>query len=137
MMKRLLKYLVGNNLLNVPKYSNSSTQHRRTPNLNASVYIMSINWYIRSNYEMWQHIVTTEWVGARYRCNVQQYLLILIYTYGTDSLNDAKMREEVKHQIAGEEHWDTVSFYVASMSWSIFGRLIKSLKGQHFIIFLA
>ena len=39
-------------------------------------------------------------------------------------LNDAKMREEVEYKIEGEELWDSVSFYVASMSWSIFGRLI-------------
>ena len=39
-------------------------------------------------------------------------------------LNDAKMREEVKYLIEGEEHWDSVSFYTASMRWSIFGRLI-------------
>ena len=26
-------------------------------------------------------------------------------------LNDAKMREEVKYLIEGEEHWDSVSFY--------------------------
>ena len=70
-------------LLNVQKYSNSLTQHRKTRNLNASVYILSINWYIRSDCEMWQHIVTAEGVGARYRRNVQQYMLILIYTYGT------------------------------------------------------
>ena len=69
--------------LNVQKYSNSLTQHSRTRNLNASVYILSINWYIRSDCEMWQRTVATEGVGARYRCNVQQYLLILIYTYGT------------------------------------------------------
>ena len=61
-------------------------QHWRTQNLNASVYILSINWYILSdceNSEKWQHIVTTAGVGAHYRRNVQQYLLILIYTYGT------------------------------------------------------
>ena len=39
-------------------------------------------------------------------------------------LNDAKMRDEVKYLIEGEDHLDSVSFYVASMSWSIFGRLI-------------
>ena len=59
------------------------TQHTRTRNLNASVYILSIKWYLRSDCEMWQHIVTAEGVGARCRRNVQQYLLILIYTYGT------------------------------------------------------
>ena len=35
-------------------------------------------------------------------------------------LNGAKMREEVKYQIEGEEHRDSVSFYVASMSWEYF-----------------
>ena len=72
---------------------------------------------------MWQHIVTAEGVGARYRTNVQQYLLTLIYTNGTHFLNDAKMRQEIKYWIEGEEHWDSVSFYVASMNWSIFGCL--------------
>ena len=55
----------------------------RTRNLNASVYILSINWYIRSDCEMWQHIVTAEGVGACYRRKVQQCSLRLIYTYGT------------------------------------------------------
>ena len=32
---------------------------------------------------MWQHIVTAEGVGARYRRDEQQYLLILMHTYGT------------------------------------------------------
>ena len=70
-------------ILNVQKYSNSLTQHRRTQNLNASVYILSINWYIRSDWEMWQHIVAVEEMGARYRHNVQQDLLKLIYMYRT------------------------------------------------------
>ena len=39
-------------------------------------------------------------------------------------LNDAEMREEVKYKIEGEEHRYSVSFYVASMTWSNFGRLI-------------
>ena len=44
-------------------------------------------------------MVTAEGVGARYRRNVQQYLLILIYTVRMEPgvLNDAKMREEVKY----------------------------------------
>ena len=63
------------------------TQHRRTRNLNASVYILSINWYVRSDCEMRHPIVTAEGVGARYRCNVQQHLLILIYPYGTRFIN--------------------------------------------------
>ena len=42
-------------------------------------------------------------------------------------LNDTKMTEEVKYKIEGEEHWDSVSFYVASMSWSILVRLISFL----------
>ena len=86
-------------LLNVQKYTNSLTQHRRTRNLNASVYILSINWYIRSNCEMWQHIgslCTAEGVGARYRRNIQQYLLILIYTYGTQLINWRKNEEGSK-----------------------------------------
>ena len=62
-------------LLNVQKYSNSLTQHTRTRNLNASVYILSINWYIRSDCEMWQLIVTAEGVGVRYIRDVQQYSL--------------------------------------------------------------
>ena len=66
-------------VLNIQKYSNSLMQHGRTQNLNASVYISSINWYIRSDCEMRQHIVTAEGVGAI----VQLYLLILIYAYGT------------------------------------------------------
>ena len=65
---------------------------------------------------------------AHYRRNVQQYLLIAIgIRMEPGILNDAKMREEVKYLIKGEEHWDSVSFYVASMSWSIFGRLIMTL----------
>ena len=49
--------------------------------------------------------VTAEGEGARYRRNVQQYLFILICTYGVPGLlNGAKMREEVKYQIEGEEH---------------------------------
>ena len=67
-------------LLNIQKYSSSLTQHRRTRNLNASVYILSINWYKQSDYEMWQNIGTAEGAGACYRRNVQQYLLILLYT---------------------------------------------------------
>ena len=73
-------------LLNVQKYFNSLTQHRKTQNFNASVYILSINWYVQSDCEMWQYneyIITAGWVGARYRRNIQQYLLILIYTHGT------------------------------------------------------
>ena len=53
---------------------------------------------------MWQHIVTADGVCARYRHNVQQYLLILIYYMEPGLLNDAKMREEVKYLIEGEEH---------------------------------
>ena len=48
---------------------------------------------------MWQHIVTAEGVSAPYRHNVQQYLLILLYTMEPGLLNDAKMREEVKYEI--------------------------------------
>ena len=51
-------------LLNVQKYSNSLTQHRRTRNLNASVHILSINRYIRSDCEIRQNIWSQlrEWV---------------------------------------------------------------------------
>ena len=49
--------------------------------------------------------MTAEGVGARYRRNVQQFLLIFIYICMEPGLlNDAKMREEVKYQIEGEEH---------------------------------
>ena len=42
---------------------------------------------------MLQHIVTAEGVGARYRRNVQQYLLILIHSYGTGSTGFIKCRK--------------------------------------------
>ena len=44
-------------------------------------------------------MVTAEGVGARYRHNVQQYLLILIYHIRLESglLKDAKMWDEVKY----------------------------------------
>ena len=57
--------------------------YRRTQNLNASFYIYSLNWYIWSNCEMWQLKIPAEEVGVRYRRDVQQYSLILIYPYGT------------------------------------------------------
>ena len=70
-------------LSNDQKYSNKLTLYRRTRNLNASVYILGLNWYIQSDCEIWQHKVTAEGVGELYRRDVQQYLLILVYTYGT------------------------------------------------------
>ena len=83
---------------------------------------LSINWYIWSDCEMWQHIVTAE--GVR-------YLLILIYTYGTQFIKWRKMEGGSKifnwgRGICKLTHWYSVSFNVPSMSWCIFGRLIKS-----------
>ena len=40
-----------------------------------SVYILSLNRYIPSDLKMWQYKVKAEGVGARFRRNVQQYLL--------------------------------------------------------------
>ena len=74
-------------------------------------------------------------------------------------LNDAKMREdvkilnwgrrtlrfrvllcyyfndEVKYKIEGEEHWDSVYFYAASMSWTIFGWLIYVAYKITYVVF--
>ena len=83
--------------------------------------------YIWSDCEMWQHIVTDEGVGARYSRNVQHYNSICWYWYILMEpclLNDDKKWEEVKYQTEGEEHWDSVSCYVASKSCSVFGRSI-------------
>ena len=49
----------------------------------ASVYVLSFNGYKQSDREMRQYKITADVVGARYRRKVQQYLLILIYKYGT------------------------------------------------------
>ena len=113
-------------LLNVQKYSNSVTQHIRTRNLSASVYILSINWYIWSDFEMGQHIFTAEGVGTCYRRNGQQHLFILIYAYGTRFI---KWRKNGGGSNILNWGRGTLRFRVllcSSMSWSIFGCLITT-----------
>ena len=61
---------------------------------------------------MKQHIPVVTVDGDRhYRRNVQQHLLISIYTYGAWFIKWRKNEGESNYKIEGEEHWDSESFY--------------------------